>query len=118
MRAIFNAGSALRIRPIAAGDWDELLVLENAAYAAHSLAEGRGALLSKQQSSPDTCFVLTAGRQLAAYLLSLPYPLLQYPALAHQETVAFQSGNLHLHDLVVAQRFRGQGLATRLLRQL
>jgi ribosomal protein S18 acetylase RimI-like enzyme len=116
MPAISEA--VMRVRPIADNDWDALMSLENAAYAAKALSEDRNALLSKQRVSPSTCFVVAIGRRLAGYLLSLPYPAFRCPALAHIETTEFQSRNLHLHDLVIDTRFRGKGLAKQLLHTL
>jgi ribosomal protein S18 acetylase RimI-like enzyme len=116
MPAIFE--KAMHIRQVADEDWDALLSLENAAYAAKALSENRDALLSKQRISPSTCFVVAVGRRLAGYLLSLPYPAFRCPALTHIETAGFQSRNLHLHDLVIGTRFRGKGLAKQLLHTL
>jgi ribosomal protein S18 acetylase RimI-like enzyme len=107
----------MHIRHIEDGDWDELMLLENEAYSLKSLSEDRDALLSKQRLSPSTCFVLIAERNIAGYLLSLPYPRLHYPALAQIEATPFQAQNLHLHDLVIGKRFRGRGFAKCLLRK-
>lgn len=52
------------------------------------------------------------------YLLALPYPMYQYPDLTRAESTVFDSRNLHLHDLVIDERFRGRGLAKHLLRHL
>ncbi|WP_323185640.1 GNAT family N-acetyltransferase [Kitasatospora sp. NBC_01287] len=95
-----------------------MVALEAAAYTECALSEERAALESRARVSPATCFVLEHGGRLVGYLLALPYPLFSYPDLARAEQVAFTSRNLHLHDLVVAEEFRGRGLATRLLRRL
>jgi GNAT superfamily N-acetyltransferase len=110
--------SEARIRHVRDGDWDGIVALEAGAYAALGLSEERSALESRVRSSPTTCFVLDVEQRLAAYLLALPYPALQYPDLASTQDTAFRSRNLHLHDLVVAESLRGKGLARRLLRHL
>jgi GNAT superfamily N-acetyltransferase len=108
----------MRIRTISAGDWADIAALEAGVYAGTGLSEERAALESRARSSPATCFVLDAGHRLAGYLLSLPYPMFRCPDLTRAEQVVFRSANLHLHDLVVAEGFRGRGLAHRLLRHL
>ncbi|WP_172381289.1 GNAT family N-acetyltransferase [Streptomyces sp. MNP-20] len=113
-----GARPGIRIRPLARGDWDAVAALEAEAYTRLGLSEGRAALESRARASPDTCFVLDGGRVAVGYVLALPYPLFQCPDLSHGEDTAFPSGNLHLHDLVVAEAFRGRGLARRLLRHL
>jgi ornithine decarboxylase len=42
----------------------------------------------------------------------------RWPELAVPETVVFRTRNLHLHDLVVRDDFRGQGLARRLVERV
>jgi GNAT superfamily N-acetyltransferase len=108
----------LTIRQVADGDWDTIVRLEYAAYAALGLSEDRAALESRVHASPGTCFVAQRGGRVAGYLLALPYPAFQYPDLARAEQGAFQSDNLHLHDLVVARSLRRTGVARRLLDHL
>lgn len=62
--------------------------------------------------------MLDAGGEIAGYLLALPYPRFQVPDLRCAERSRFESSNLHLHDLVIGDRYRRNGLAKRLLRQL
>ncbi|MET7363772.1 GNAT family N-acetyltransferase [Streptomyces sp. NPDC005562] len=109
----------IRVRPIAAGDWDAITALESRAYSPLGLSEGRPALESRVRASPSTCFALDVGRQLAGYLLALPYPESEYPELRGTERgPARPTGNLHLHDIVVAEHLRHRGLARHLLRRL
>jgi ornithine decarboxylase len=107
---------AYHIRRIVDRDWDSIIELEAAAYTGHGLSEGRVALASR--ASPDTSCVLDTGDRIVGYLLALPYPRFRYPDLERAERFAFRSSNLHLHDLLVADGFRGNGLAKRLLRHL
>ncbi|NDZ82249.1 GNAT family N-acetyltransferase [Streptomyces sp. SID10853] len=108
----------IEIRNITADDWSSIAALEASTYADDALSEGRAALESRARPSPATCFVLRLDRRTAGYLLALPYPLFQYPDLTRSEKTVFRSPNLHLHDLVIAERLRGRGLAKRLLQHL
>ncbi|MFB7331321.1 GNAT family N-acetyltransferase [Streptomyces adustus] len=111
-----------RIRLFREGDWDEVAALEERSYAASGLSEGREALRSRHRASPSTCFVLEHAGGFGGYLLALPYQLFRCPDLSLAEEGAAQEGNggsnLHTHDLVIAERARGRGLARRMLRHL
>ncbi|HEY3870801.1 MAG TPA: GNAT family N-acetyltransferase [Actinocrinis sp.] len=111
-------GDGVRIRHIAADDWDEIAALEAETYRDSGLSEGRAALESRAQASPATCFVLDLGTRIAGYVLTLPYPPYQYPDLHEPERGAFASRNLHLHDLVIGADRRGRGMARLLLDHL
>ncbi|MGC0412748.1 GNAT superfamily N-acetyltransferase [Streptomyces sp. SAI-195] len=110
----------VRVRTLAAGDWDAVVALERDAYTGLGLSEGRAALESRAAASPDTCFVVDVGARTAGYLLALPYPPHRYPDLTRTEKTggAFEPGNLHLHDIVVAPGLRRRGLARHLLHHL
>jgi ribosomal protein S18 acetylase RimI-like enzyme len=107
-----------RIRHVSDSDWDSIVALEASTYEASGLSEGRVELKSRADVSPATCLVLEIGQQIAGYVLSLPYPKFQCPDLNRTEEFAFRSRNLHLHDLVIADRFRHGGLGTHLLNHL
>ncbi|MFE9425630.1 GNAT family N-acetyltransferase [Kitasatospora sp. NPDC006697] len=100
------------IRQLADRDWEAVVALEHDAYAADGLSEGREALQSRVRCSPQTCYVLEQHGTVRGYLLSLPYPPLRCPDLAVAEDGAFDSDNLHLHDLVLAEDLRGRELAS------
>lgn len=109
---------AARIRHVSLDDWDAIAELEAKAYSASGLSEGRDVLMSRARVSPETCFVAQRGQELAGYVIALPYPPFEYPDLAEAEHSAHRTDNLHLHDMVVAERFRGRGLARRMLDRL
>ncbi|MFB7658012.1 MULTISPECIES: GNAT family N-acetyltransferase [unclassified Streptomyces] len=110
----------VRVRPLADRDWDAVVALERDAYTGLGLSEGRAALESRAAASPDTCFVVDVGARTAGYVLALPYPPHRYPDLtrAEEAAAAFPTGNLHLHDIVVAPGLRRRGLARHLLHHL
>ncbi|MGA5444333.1 GNAT family N-acetyltransferase [Streptomyces sp. BJ20] len=113
-----RTGHDERIRPVRAGDWPGIALVEAAAYAGSSLTEGRAALEAKGRASPDTCFVVDLDGDVAGYLLALPYPRFKYPPLARADEPAHDARNLHLHDLVVAHGHRGRGWGRGLLDRL
>ncbi|MFF7632749.1 GNAT family N-acetyltransferase [Kitasatospora sp. NPDC008050] len=108
----------IHIRPVHDGDWDAIVALEAAAYGDSELSEERAALESRGRVSPGTSFVLEHEQRLLGYVLALPYPMDRYPDLSRAERWAHRSGNLHLHDLVIAAQERGRGLGARLLAHL
>ncbi|NYV75193.1 GNAT family N-acetyltransferase [Streptomyces sp. UH6] len=99
-------------------DWEEVVTLEERAYAASGLSEGEAALRSRHRASPSTCFVLEHAGGIGGYLLALPYPLLRCPDLGLAEEGAREARNLHLHDLVIAEQARGRGLGRRMQQRL
>ncbi|MER7755852.1 GNAT family N-acetyltransferase [Kitasatospora sp. NPDC097643] len=105
----------IRFRPLAERDWDTVVALEQAAYTADGLSEGREALQSRGRGSPATCFVLEEHGRVRGYLLSLPYPPLHCPDLARPEQTVYDSANLHVHDLVIAEELRGRDVALRFM---
>lgn len=107
-----------RVRPLREDDWDEVVALEERAYAASGLSEGEEVLRSRHRASPSTCFVLEHAGGFGGYLLALPYPLFRCPDLSRAEEGTAARGNLHLHDLVISERSRGRGLARRMQRRL
>ncbi|MFJ8624839.1 GNAT family N-acetyltransferase [Kitasatospora sp. NPDC093550] len=125
--------SEFRIRLLRDEDWDDVVALEERAYAASGLSEGREALQSRHRASPDTCFVLEHAGRPGGYLLALPYPLSRCPDLSRSEDgdasgggagaggrdgEGARPGNMHAHDLVISEALRGQGLSHRMLRHL
>ncbi|MGI5401457.1 GNAT family N-acetyltransferase [Streptomyces sp. CA-135486] len=109
---------AERVRPIKADDWSAIAALEAGAYTASGLSESRVALESRGRSSPATSFVLDTNERIAGYLLALPYPQFRFPDPERPEDTVFRSSNLHLHDIVIGDEYRGRGWAKRMLQHL
>jgi ornithine decarboxylase len=109
---------AERVRPIAADDWNAIVALEGDAYAAKGVSESRAVLESRARISPSTSFVLDASEGIGGYLLAMPYPPFRFPDLSQAENTRHRSSNLHLHDIVIGDEFRGLGWAKLMLRHL
>ncbi|GIE82972.1 N-acetyltransferase [Actinoplanes philippinensis] len=105
-----------RLRPIEETDWPAILTLEAETYGDKGLAEGGDALRSR--AHPPTSFVLDTGGRLGGYLLALPYPRGAFPDLRRPEDRAFDTPDLHLHDIAIAPGLRDHGRGRRLVRHL
>ncbi len=107
-----------RIRLMAEQDWEAITEIEADAYSPLGLSEGPEALLSRARLSPGTCFVTEVEARVVGYVLALPYPPDRYPHLDQPDSGSPDSANLHLHDMAVAEGFRGRGLGKRMLGRL
>ena len=140
-RHVAGTGTGVLVHRLSESDWPAVARLEARVYAPLGLSEGEEALASRARWSPETCYVARVARgegnthgegdahgegnthgegerDVAGYLIALPYPPSHSPDLAREEAAAFRSSNLHLHDLAVAVPYRGSGVARRLLRRL
>jgi ornithine decarboxylase len=97
------------IRAITPTDWPSVCELESATYSPLGLSEGPDQLRSR--AADGTSFVLAAGGDVVGYVLALPYPYGQFPSLSGLSTGS-ESGDLHLHDMVIAADHRGAGLGS------
>ena len=102
------------IRPMRAADMAAILVLQAEAY--HEVVlETAAEFQHKLTFSPASCFVAEDGRGVCAYVFSHPGRWLQPPAIGAELSHGEPADCWYLHDLVVAERARGQRLAQRLL---
>jgi ornithine decarboxylase len=110
-----------RVRPIREEDWRHVARIEHETYAPLGLSEGESALRAWARISPETCFVLEHGGAVAGYVLALPHPPGEPPALGRPAAPAAEAAppaHLHLHDLALDPAVRGGGLSKLLLRRL
>lgn len=108
---------SLIIRPIVEADWLAILALQAEAY--HALEpESEQVLRSKLQLGPNTCLVAWDGEHVLGYCLAHPW-CKRDPAGLYQcyATTAGQD-TLYIHDMVVAPKARGRGIAEQFLRQV
>ncbi|WP_348536682.1 GNAT family N-acetyltransferase [Nocardia carnea] len=76
------------------------------------------AVLRSRGTDHSTCFVLEHRGQFGGYLLALPLPLFRCPDLGRSESFEGHSDNIHTHDMVIRDEFRGQGFGSLLLTHL
>jgi ribosomal protein S18 acetylase RimI-like enzyme len=98
----------IRVDLISDKDWPEIMEIQNSSYDTIE-PEKMEVLESKNKVSEKTCFVLKYKNEVRGYFLSLPYPKFKIPSMIRPETKAYNSSNLHLHDIAVNQKFRNMG---------
>lgn len=101
----------IRISPLQAQHWSEVLLLQDAAYARLG-PEPADVMHSKWQVSPDTCFVAHQNDSLLGYVLAHPWahpvpPALYQPTQPHEAHGSW----MFIHDMAVASQARGRGVA-------
>ena len=110
---------SVRVHPLQVDHWPQVLAVQDTAYAELGL-EPADVMRSKWQVSPDTCFVAQKADELLGYILTHPWPLPDIPPPLYQPTRIEQTGGstLFIHDLAVAPRARGYGVAHALFSQI
>jgi diaminopimelate decarboxylase/ribosomal protein S18 acetylase RimI-like enzyme len=111
-----------RARPVEERDWPRIAAIERETYSPLGLSEGEPALRAWARISPETCFVLEHEGTVAGYVLALPHPPGEPPALGRPTPPPAETppsgSHLHLHDLALDPAVRGAGLSRLLLRRL
>ena len=105
------------IRPIMETDWLAILALQAEAY--HALEpESEQVLRSKLQLGPHTCLVACDGEQVLGYCLAHPWCKCDPAGLYQCYSTTAGQDTLYIHDMVVAPKARGRGIAEQFLRQV
>lgn len=105
------------VRPMHPTDLPSVLLIQRESFADATL-ESHQSFLVKLQASPGTCFVAADGAGLAGYLVALIADSAHPPSLnADHYTLPPAPDCLYLHDLSVARRARGAGVADALIAQ-
>jgi GNAT superfamily N-acetyltransferase len=107
----------IRLEPMAPHDLDGVLAVQAACYPP-AMQEAAGIVLARLAASPDTVLVARDGAGVCAYLFAYPSCLGKVTPLGGAFDVPPGADTLYLHDLAVAPRAAGQGLARRLVAQL
>lgn len=105
------------IRPIADADWPAILALQAAAYHAFD-PESEAVMRSKQQLGPHSCLVAEAAGEVVGYCLAHPWRADEPAGLDTLYPAPAGHGSLYIHDVVVSETCRGQGIAEAFLHWL
>jgi len=105
---------AYLLRPMASQDLEAVLGVQRLAYTP-DLHESLTVFSSKLERFPDSNWVIQGERGLLAYLFAQPARYLHPPPLNDCDAAVAGADALHLHDMAVAPRSRGLGLAGQLV---
>ncbi|MGI5011992.1 MAG: GNAT family N-acetyltransferase [Janthinobacterium lividum] len=98
-------------------DLAALLEVQAACYPPE-MREGEAVVLARMAAAADTCIVAADREGVCAYLFAYPSRLGAVTPLGAEFAVADDPDTLYLHDLAVAPRAHGRGLARRLVGEL
>ena len=104
----------MRVEAMAASDLDAVLAVQAACYPP-AMREAADVVLARLAASPDTVRVARDARGVCGYLFAYPSHLGKVTPLGGLFDVAPAADTLYLHDLAVAPRAAGQGVARRLV---
>lgn len=101
------------VRRLTLADLQAALALQAECYPP-AIWDGEAAFASRIIHAPDWCWTIDTGGEMDAYLISHPWPSMSPPA---PDTIlpAATGDCWYIHDLSVAPRVRGEGLARSLL---
>ena len=102
------------VAPMRANDLDAVLAVQAACYPP-AMQEAADVVLARLAASPDTVLVARDGGGVCAYLFAYPSRLGKVTPLGGAFVVPADADTLYLHDLAVAPRALGRGLARRLV---
>jgi GNAT superfamily N-acetyltransferase len=109
--------SALRIGPVRESDLAAVLAVQAACYPP-AMQEPADVVLERMRAAPGTVLVARAGGRVEAYLFGYPSQRGKVTPLGGAFALAPDADTLYLHDLAVAPRAAGQGIARRLVARL
>lgn len=105
------------IRAMRPGDLDAVLAVQAACYPP-SMQEPATVVLARRRAAGRTCIVVEDGEGLCGYLFAYPSRQGKVTPLGADFDPAHDADTLYLHDLALAQRVHGRGLARRLVGHL
>ncbi len=109
--------SDCQLRAMGPGDLGAVLAVQAACYPP-SMQEPAAVVLARMRSAPDSCVVAVDGQGICAYLFAYPSRIGAVTPLDAPFAPAPDADTLYLHDLAVAPRAHGRGLARRLVAQV
>ena len=103
----------IRLEPMTPHDLAGVLAVQAACYPP-PMQEAADVVLARLAASPDTVLVARDAAGVCAYLFAYPSRLGKVTPLGGAFVVPAGADTLYLHDLAVAPRAAGQGVARRL----
>ena len=104
----------MRVVPMAEADLDAVLAVQAACYPP-PMQEAADVVRARLRASPDTVLVARDADGVWAYLFAYPSRLGKVTPLDGHFLLPETPDTLYLHDLAVAPRAAGQGIARRLV---
>lgn len=105
------------IRAMRPSDLDAVLAVQAACYPP-SMQEAGGVVLARMGVGGERCVVAEDGEGICGYLFAYPSRLGKVTPLGAEFDAAPDGDTLYLHDLAIAPRAHGRGLARRLVSHL
>jgi GNAT superfamily N-acetyltransferase len=105
---------SMHIGPMHESDLDAVLAVQAACYPP-AMQEAADVVLGRMRASPDTVLVARAGAGVEGYLFAYPARRGKVTPLGGAFALPPDADTLYLHDLAVAPRVAGQGVARRLV---
>lgn len=102
------------MEPMAEADLDAVLAVQAACYPP-AMQEAAHVVRARLNASPDTVLVARDAHGVCAYLFAYPSRLGKVTPLSGDFSVPETPDTLYLHDLAVAPRAAGRGVARRLV---
>ncbi len=101
-----------QIYPIKQSDLVEIIQIQKECYS-EELQESRESFEHKLVLSPETCYLIKHGENIAAYFFSVPCMKNLLPSFNDENyQLPAQPDCLYLHDLAVRKAYRKQGIPT------
>jgi ribosomal protein S18 acetylase RimI-like enzyme len=107
----------MRIDAMREADLAAVLAVQAACYPP-PMQEAADVVLGRMHASPDTVLVARAGGDVCGYLFAYPARRGKVTPLGGAFALPPDADTLYLHDLAVAPRAAGQGIARRLVARL
>jgi ribosomal protein S18 acetylase RimI-like enzyme len=112
-----DPAASLLLRAMRDDDLDAVLAVQAACYPP-SMQEAAGVVLARRRAAPDTVLVACDGAGVCGYLFAYPSLRGKVTPLGAPFALPGLPDTLYLHDLAVAPRALGQGLARRLVERM
>jgi ribosomal protein S18 acetylase RimI-like enzyme len=107
----------MHIGPMLESDLDAVLAVQAACYPP-AMQEAGDVVLGRMRAAPDTVLVARAADGVAGYLFAYPSRRGKVTPLGGAFALPRDADTLYLHDLAVAPRAAGRGVARRLVARL